>query len=98
MPAAAARRLDDTYRGYLIERGAKPLALAEITSLVTGVGGLRLAGRRGPRSVEARGGSAPGDREAARHELLRASEAVKGWYDELAESLSPDSAAAAPSP
>ncbi len=27
--AAAARRLDDTFRSYLIERGAKPLALAE---------------------------------------------------------------------
>ncbi len=28
--AAAARRLDDTFRSYLAERGAKPLALAEV--------------------------------------------------------------------
>ena len=41
--AAAARRLDDAFRGYLAERGAKPVPLAEVTSLVTGVGGLRLA-------------------------------------------------------
>jgi uncharacterized membrane protein YccC len=85
--AAAARRLDDTYRGYLIERGAKPLALAEITSLVTGVGGLRLAADAVLDLWQREDGSAPGDREAARHELLRASEAVKGWYDELAGDL-----------
>ena len=41
--AAAARRLDDTFRSYLAERGAKPLPLAEVTRLVTGVAGLRLA-------------------------------------------------------
>jgi uncharacterized membrane protein YccC len=85
--AAAARRLDDTYRGYLIERGAKPLALAEITSLVTGVGGLRLAADAVLDLWQREDGSAPGDRGAARHELLRASEAVKGWYDELARDL-----------
>ena len=37
--AAAARRLDDTFRGYLAERGAKPLPLADVTALVTGVAG-----------------------------------------------------------
>ena len=42
--AAASRRLDDTFRGYLAERGAKPATLAEVSSLVTGVVGLRLAG------------------------------------------------------
>ncbi|PYC80259.1 FUSC family protein [Streptomyces tateyamensis] len=41
--AAAARRLDDAYRSYLAERGAKPLSLADTTTLVTGVVGLRLA-------------------------------------------------------
>ncbi|MDE3134299.1 MAG: FUSC family protein, partial [Acidobacteriota bacterium] len=41
--AAAARRLDDTFRGYLAERGAKTLPLAEVSALVTGVAGLRLA-------------------------------------------------------
>ena len=37
--AAAARRLDDTFRGYLAERGAKPVPMAEVTALVTGVVG-----------------------------------------------------------
>ena len=85
--AAAARRLDDAYRGYLIERGAKPLALAEITSLVTGVGGLRLAADAVLELWQREDGSAAGDREVARQELLQASEAVKGWYDELAGDL-----------
>jgi hypothetical protein len=33
--AAAARRLDDAFRSYLAERGAKPVPLAEMTTLVT---------------------------------------------------------------
>jgi hypothetical protein len=41
--AAAARRLDAAFRTYLAERGAKPIPLAEVTRLVTGVAGLRLA-------------------------------------------------------
>jgi uncharacterized membrane protein YccC len=39
---AASRRLDDAFRSYLAERGAKPVPLAEVTSLVTGVAALRL--------------------------------------------------------
>ena len=41
--AAAARRLDDAFRTYLAERGAKPVPLSEMTALVTGVVGVRLA-------------------------------------------------------
>jgi uncharacterized membrane protein YccC len=85
--AAAARRLDDIYRGYLFERGAKPLALAEITTLVTGIGGLRLAADAVLDLWQRENVAAAGDREAARHELLRASGAVKQWYDELAGNL-----------
>ena len=44
--AAASRRLDDAFRTYLAERGPKPIPLADVTNLVTGVGGLRLAGMR----------------------------------------------------
>jgi hypothetical protein len=85
--AAAARRMDDTFRGYLAERGAKPMQLSEVTRLVTGVTGLRLAadavldlwGRDDGRSV--------GDRAAARKELLTNAETIRGWYDALANSL-----------
>jgi uncharacterized membrane protein YccC len=84
--AAAARRLDDTFRGYLAERGAKPVPLAEVTGLVGGVAGLRLAADavlelwQGDRSDG-------GDRAAARRELLTGSGLISGWYDRFAAGL-----------
>jgi hypothetical protein len=85
--AAAARRLDDTFRSYLAERGAKPVPLAQMTSLVGGVGGIRLAADAVLDLWQGEDGSAGGDRAAARGELLRSSEAVKRWYEQLATSL-----------
>jgi hypothetical protein len=85
--AATARRLDDTFRGYLAERGAKPVPLAEVTSLVTGVGGLRLAADAVLDLWQREDGSSIGDRAGARRELLESSELVKAWYDDLAASL-----------
>jgi uncharacterized membrane protein YccC len=85
--AATARRLDDTFRSYLAERGEKPLPLAEMTSLVSGVGGLRLAADAVLDIWQHEDGSARGDRSAAREELLRSSELVKRWYEDLAASL-----------
>ena len=84
--AAASRRLDDAFRGYLAERGAKPVPLAEVTSLVTGVAGLRLAADavlelwRGD-------GAHGGDRQAARRELIAGTERMTGWYADFALSL-----------
>ena len=71
--AAASRRLDDTFRSYLAERGAKPVPLAEVTSLVTGVVGLRLAGDA-VLDLWQRDDAAGGDRAAARQELLAGTE------------------------
>jgi uncharacterized membrane protein YccC len=84
--AAAARRLDDTFRAYLAERGAKPVPLAEVTALVTGVVGLRLAGDA---VLQLWYGDGPdgGDRATARRELLSGSDMVRGWYGRFAESL-----------
>jgi uncharacterized membrane protein YccC len=90
--AAASRRLDDAFRNYTAERGAKPLALAEMASLLTGVGGLRLAGdaildlwrRESGSEVD---GPAAQDRAAARRQLLAMSEQTRRWYDDLANSL-----------
>ena len=84
--AAAARRLDDTFRGYLAERGAKPLPLAEVTALVTGIVGLRLAGDAVLQLWDG-DTSSGGDRAAARRELLAGSDTVRGWYARFAESL-----------
>ena len=41
--AGASRRLDDVFRSYLTDRGAKPAPLADITALVSGVAILRLS-------------------------------------------------------
>jgi hypothetical protein len=89
--AAAARRLDDTFRSYLAERGAKPLPLAEVTSLVTGVVGLRLAGDAVLDLWRQDGsGDGDGDRTAARQELVASTEAMTHWYRDFAGGLTGD--------
>ncbi len=87
--AASARRLDDTFRGYLAERGAKRIPLAEVTALVTGVAGLRLAADAVLDLWTADGAPPPGGREraAARQELISAADHLTGWYDRFAASL-----------
>jgi uncharacterized membrane protein YccC len=84
--AAAARRLDDAFRSYLAEHGAKPVPLAEVTSLVTGVVGLRLAGDA-VLDLWEHGDEAGGDRAAACRELLASTEQMTGWYHDFAASL-----------
>jgi hypothetical protein len=85
--AASSRRLDDTFRGYLAERGAKRVPLAEATSLVTGVAGLRLVSDAVLDLWARDDGSSQGDRAAARREMTRSSDAVHGWYQRLAQGL-----------
>ncbi len=84
--AAAARRLDDAYRGYLSERGAKPAPLAEVTGLVTGTVGVRLAADA-VLDLWNRDGAQGGDRSAARRQLMIAAANVSDWYDHFAASL-----------
>ena len=84
--AAAARRLDDAFRTYLAERSAKRVALPEVTALVNGVVGLRLAGDA-VLDLWQRGGVTQGDRAAARAELVSIAAAVVGWYEDLGAAL-----------
>jgi hypothetical protein len=84
---AASRRLDDAFRSYLSERGAKPVPLAGVTSLVTGVAALRLTADAVLDLWQRDEHQAEGDRTAARAELVQSSVRVNGWYDELASSL-----------
>lgn len=58
-----------------------------VSTLVTAAGGLRLAGDAVLDLWRREDGSVPGDRAAARQELLRMSELVKLWYEGLARSL-----------
>jgi uncharacterized membrane protein YccC len=84
---AAVKRMDDALRGYLAERGAKPVPLVEVTRLVTGVVSLRLAADAILDLWQHGDGAATGDRAAARHELMVSSELVKHWYEDFAASL-----------
>ncbi len=95
--AAAARRLDDAFRSYLAERGAKPVPLAEITALVTGVVGLRLAGDAVLdlwREEDGAGGQGP----QAGRQLLVTTATVVAWYRDLAASLTGKAPLPAPQP
>jgi uncharacterized membrane protein YccC len=96
--AASARRLDDTFRSYLAERGAKPLALPQVASLVSGVVGLRLAGDAVLDLWQRDQGLEAGDRGPARDELLRSSARLEEWYDELADSFVSEKSAPEPMP
>ncbi len=84
--AAAARRLDDTFRTYLAERGTKQVPLADATRLVTGVTGVRLAGDA-VLELWRSDGAHGGERGAARRELMLQSAAAADWYRGLAGAL-----------
>jgi hypothetical protein len=84
--ASASRRLDDTFRSYLAERGPKPAPLADVTSLVTGPAALRLAGDA-VLDLWQRDHADEGDRAGARHELVTSAERLTGWYDQFGRSL-----------
>ncbi len=84
---AAARRLDDAFRTYLAERGAKPIPLTEVTRLVTGVAALRLTADAVLDLWQRDDGTPAGDRAAARREILDTALGVRQWYDELAADL-----------
>jgi hypothetical protein len=96
--AAAARRLDDTFRSYLAERGAKPVPMPDVAGLVSGVVGLRLAADAVLDLWQRDHDPDAGDRRAAREELLRSSARVEQWYARLAGSLVSDVPAWEPMP
>ena len=86
--AAASRRLDDAFRTYLAERGAKRFPLADVAGLVTGVAGLRLEADAVLDLWRGDDGQAGGDVAAARQEILGTADRVTGWYDGLATTIS----------
>jgi hypothetical protein len=85
--AAASRRLDDAFRTYLAERGAKRFPLADVAGLVTGVAGLRLEADAVLDLWRGDDGQPGGDAAAARHEILGTADRVTDWYDSLAATL-----------
>jgi uncharacterized membrane protein YccC len=94
---AASLRLDDTFRGYLAERGSKPAPLADVTALVTGVTGIRLASDA-VLNLWHEDGAASGDRTSAGRELTQAGGTMTHWYDRFATSLTRGAEVPAPIP
>jgi uncharacterized membrane protein YccC len=84
--AAAARRLDDAFRGYLAERGHKRLSLAQVATLLTGVAGLRLTAQA---VSELWSGSEVDhlDVPRAQLEVVVATERVTNWYAAMAQAI-----------
>lgn len=84
--AASSRRLDDTFRTYLAERGTKSRPLSQVTALVTGVAGVRLAGDsivdiwREQHEVR-------GDLDGAKDTLALQAARLNRWYDDLGRDL-----------
>jgi uncharacterized membrane protein YccC len=85
--AASSRRLDDAFRTYLAERGAKRLPLADVAGLVTGVVGLRLEADAVLDLWRGDDGQAGADEATARHEILATAERVASWYGGLATTI-----------
>jgi hypothetical protein len=79
--------LDDTFRTYLAERGAKPVPMAEITTLLTGVASVRLAADAITELWQRDTAPEPGDRATARTELLGSAAALHAWFDGFAAGL-----------
>jgi uncharacterized membrane protein YccC len=94
--AAAARRLDDAFRSYLAEGGAKPVPLADVTSLVTGAAALRLTADAVLDLWQRDEHQAEGDRTAASTQLQATSSQITSWYDRLSASLADDDAVPSP--
>ena len=86
----AARRLDDAYRQFLGERGAKRVPLPVVTGLLTGSARIRLTAvtLEGLPDVAAPEGADPlAEVVAARDAVTRECAAVETWFDDFAVSL-----------
>ena len=81
-------RLDDAFRQFLAERGAKHVPLAEASSLVTGTVALRLSAD----AVVDLWHDVDGAKDLgnADREVVASAQQIERWYDSLAESLSLD--------
>jgi uncharacterized membrane protein YccC len=95
--AAAARRLDDAFRGFLTERGPKRVPLADVATLMTAVAILRLTADA-LLDLWRRDADPSGDRTAARAEVLATGGRLVDWYEQAALALAGSGAVPEPLP
>ena len=87
---AAARRLDDAYRQFLSERGAKQVPLPTVTGLLTGCASIRLTARTLERlPVLATPGAPPPIHEVvvARTAVTASCGTMERWFCDVARNL-----------
>ena len=87
LAAAATRRLDDAFRTYLAERGAKSVPLSEVMNLVVGCAVLRLTADAVLALWRDSDPPVPGAATEARGELVAQAARVRAWFDAFAQSL-----------
>jgi uncharacterized membrane protein YccC len=85
--AEATRRLDDAFRNYLAERGAKPIPLAEVTNLLIGSTAVRLTADAILALWRGSDPPVPGTATEARNALVDTANSARCWFDQLAQSL-----------
>ena len=87
---ATGKRLDDAFRQFLTERGAKSVPLPTVTHLVTGCSRVRLVAQTvtSLAPVGSEDDAALSDVDTARDELAGAYAVAAGWCDSFADSLS----------
>jgi hypothetical protein len=84
---SSSLRLDDAFRTYLNERGSKGLPLADVASLVSGVGRLRLASEWAVALWSEPGTVSPDAQVVVRRALDDSAAELEGWFDHLAATL-----------
>lgn len=94
--ADSARRLDDAFRQFLSERGAKSIDLSELTSLVVAIASVRRLATAICDLWERDDEGAGDPQTAARSEILLSQAVVVGWYRHAAAALAQN--APAPDP
>ena len=84
--AATSRRLDDAFRNFLTERGAKHYLLADLITLMNAVAVLRQTGDA-ILELWSGAGLSEGDRTRARREVRGSGDRLTAWFEQAAEAL-----------
>lgn len=84
---AAARRLDDAFREFLSERGAKSASLADVGTLIASVTAVRTSADNILALWSARDLKGSRDRYVVREALSQGVESIAAWFVELSHGL-----------
>ena len=84
---AAARRLDDAFREFLSERGAKSVSLADVGTLIAGVTAVRTTADSIHGLWSSHDVKSSNDRQVVREALSQGTESVANWFAELSSVL-----------